>query len=311
MSGFGFKPAGWVPFYDKEILEKVRMIGPDEITDHPNPDFRIKVVKDDEIELIWMADMFHRIVRSAETGSKTVLILPNPAPIYRKVAYLINKFKVDCRNVYTFNMDEWADENGNIADEHYPQGFLNSTLRFFYGEIDPGLRMPRQNIKAPTTENIGYYSKMIEDAGGADMCYSGPGWTGHLAFIDPDVPEFMAASLEEWKTFGARIVTLHPLTIAQNSLHGSFGASGDIAGVPPKAATIGPADVIAAKNRMEFHGLTTAGTYVTWQRLISKLVLHGPVTPRVPSSILQTLRTDVFVTEKLAQRVEPLWEIQY
>jgi len=24
---------------------------------------------------------------------------------------------------------------------------------------------------------------MITDLGGADICYSGPGWTGHLAFI--------------------------------------------------------------------------------------------------------------------------------
>jgi len=31
---------------------------------------------------------------------------------------------------------------------------------------------------------------MIEDAGGADICYSGPGWTGHVAFVDPDAPEF-------------------------------------------------------------------------------------------------------------------------
>ncbi|GAJ16275.1 unnamed protein product, partial [marine sediment metagenome] len=58
----------------------------------------------------------------------------------------------------------------------------------------------------------------IEDLGGADACYSGPGWTGHLAFIEPDAPEF-EGSLEEWKKMGPRIVTLSPFTIAQNSLH--------------------------------------------------------------------------------------------
>jgi glucosamine-6-phosphate deaminase len=311
MDRFVFEPAGWIPFKDKEVLERVRKIGIKDISKHPNPDFRINLVKDDELEFIWLADMFHRIKTSADENKKVVLILPNPAPVYKKVAYLINKFKVNCRNVYTFNMDEWADENCNIADENYPQGFLNSTLRFLYNEIDPALRMPRKNICAPTTKNINYYSRLIEEAGGADICYSGPGWTGHLAFIDPDVPELSAGSLEEWKKLGARVVTLNPITIAQNSLHGSFGASGDMANVPPKAATIGPADVIAAKHRIELHGLTTAGSFVSWQRLVSKLVLHGPVTPSVPSSILQTLRTDVYVTETLAKEVRPIWDMQY
>ena len=311
MNGFTFEPAKWIPFRDKAILEKVRRIGMGDITKHPNPDFRIHLVKDDELEFIWIADMFHRIKTAYDRDEKVVMILPNPAPVYKKVAYLINRFKVNCSKVFTFNMDEWADENCNIADENYPQGFLNSTLRFFYNEIDPKLRMPRENINAPTTKNIKYYSKLIQEAGGADICYSGPGWTGHLAFIDPDVPELQADSLEDWKKLGARVVTLNPITIAQNSLHGSFGASGDMANVPPKAATIGPADVIAARNRIELHGLTTSGTFVSWQRLVSKLVLHGPVTPSVPSSILQTLKTDVYVTETLAQEVEPIWDMQY
>ena len=106
--------------------------------------------------------------------------------------------------------NEWADEEGNIAGEEYPQGFLNSTLRFFYNEIDPELRMPRGNIMAPTTENIGHYSDLIEEAGGADICYSGPGWTGHLAFIEPDITEFSTEDIGKWKTEGARVVTLNP-----------------------------------------------------------------------------------------------------
>ncbi len=311
METFKFKPSKWVPFRDTEVLERVRSIKREDIEKHPNPDFKIRVVPDDELELIWMTDMFARIKQSDDEDKKVVLILPNPAPTYKKVAYLINKFRVNCRNVYTFNMDEWADENGNIAPEAYPQGFKNATMRFFYSQIDPELRPDRSQIQGPTTENIKDYSKMIADMGEADACYSGPGWTGHCAFIDPDVPEFAAQSLEEWKSMGARVVTLNPFTIAQNSLHGSFGMSGDMAFVPPKAATIGPRDLLAAKFRMETHGLTTAGTFVSWQRMISKLVLHGTVTPQVPSSILQTVPTDVYVTETIAANVEPLWDAQY
>jgi hypothetical protein len=104
---------------------------------------------------------------------------------------------------------------------------------------------------------------------------------------------------------------LSPFTLAQNSLHGSFGLSGDIAMVPPKAATIGPAEVIASKARMELHALTIDGTQTTWQRLISRLVLHGPVTPRVPSSIHQLLKTDCYVAESIARDIKPDWNKGY
>jgi glucosamine-6-phosphate deaminase len=151
---------------------------------------------------------------------------------------------------------------------------------------------------------------MLADLGGADICYSGPGWTGHLAFIEPDAPEF-AGSLAEWKRMGPRICTLSPFTIAQNSLHGCFGSSGDLCAVPPKAATIGPAEVIAAKHRIDMHAITVGGSFTSWQRLTTRLVLHGPVTPRVPESILQTLRTDVWVSENAAANIETRWDLGY
>lgn len=310
MSMFAPKPAEWVPFRDMAELERVRNIKRADIEKHPNPDFKIKVVPDDQMEWIWVEDMFYRIWKSAQEGKKIVFITPNPAPCYARVASLINRFRINCSHVYTFNMDEWADQDGNIAPDTYPQSLMRAYKRFFYSQIDPELRMPLENVFGPTNENINDYSKMIADMGGADVCYSGPGWSGHIAFVDPDAPE-IDAPLEEWKTRTARVVTLHPLSIAQQSLHGSFGMSGDVANVPTKGATIGPADVIGAKHRIEFHGITTAGTFVTWQRMASRLVLHGPVTPKVPSSILQTLRTDVYVSETLAADIEPKWDRQY
>jgi glucosamine-6-phosphate deaminase len=208
-------------------------------------------------------------------------------------------------------MDEYANEHGEIAPETWPLGFAYAFKKYFYSQIDPKLRPREKQILAPTNQNIKDYGRMMADLGGADICYSGPGWTGHLAFIEPDAPEFAAPSLEEWKKLGPRICTLSPFTIAQNSMHGSFGASGDLCAVPPKAATIGPAEVIAAKHRIDLHAITIGGTEISWQRFITRLALHGPVTQRVPESILQTLRTDVWVSESLAEDIEPRWEIGY
>ncbi|MCL4378603.1 MAG: hypothetical protein M1409_09580 [Actinobacteria bacterium] len=312
MQDFTYSPSVWVPFRDKKVIERVRNIKRKDITKHPNPDFKIKVVKDSEMEFIWLIDMFYRIKKSDEENKKVIMITPQPAPLYSKVAYLINKFRINCRNLHTFNMDEYADENGKIAPETWPQGFMYAMLHNFYFQIDENLRPPRNQLTGLSDKNIKDYGKMIAEHGGADICYSGPGWTGHLAFIEPGVKgsEF-EADLEEWKKMGPRIVTLNPFTIAQSSLHGSFGMSGDLAIVPPKAATIGPAEVMGAKFRMDWNYFTVLGTSVSWQRFITRLVAHGPVTPLIPTSILQTLRTDFYISESIAQDINPEWDITY
>src|SRR4029078_12658714 len=129
-------------------------------------------------------------------------------------------------------------------------GFGYAMKNNFCYQLDEKLRIPEKQAQVLPTGTIKDYGKMIADMGGADICYSGPGWTGHVAFVEPDAPEF-DAPLEEWLKMGPRICTLSPFTLAQNSLHGSFGMAGDLAAVPPKSATIGPAQVVESKNRIE------------------------------------------------------------
>lgn len=309
---FAFKPADFVPYKNKEVLDRVRSLTRDQLTVHPNPDFKIKIV--DDTTGLWVGDMVARIQRSDILNEKFVMIVPNPCPVvYLGVAEVINRLKINCRNVYAFTMDEWADDQGNIAPSDYRAGFSYSFLKYFYGAIDTELRMPLSNIGYPTTKNIKDYSKMICEAGngGADICYSGPGWTGHCAFIDPDTPEFACASMDEFINMDARVVTLNPMTIMQNSLHGCFGQSGDIANVPPKAATIGPADVKRSRHRLEIHALVTAGSNSSWQRMVSRLVCHGEITPQVPSSMLQLWKTDVYLSEQIAMPIEVMEKVGY
>ena len=317
---FKFQPADYVPFKDRELCEKLRKISGKDLEKHSNPDFNIKVMMNPHPVLI--ATLFSRIKEASEKGKKITLILGNPEPdTYIPLAQLINYFKVDCRNVHIFAMDEWADERGNIAPETYQAGFAHSMLKYLVYQIDEKLRMPLENVHYPTNKNIANYSDMITECGegGADICSSSPGWTGHMAFIDP-VPDFFPegfdvtgatpptkAQLDEWLNMKARIVELHPLTVAQNSLHGVFGQSGYMADVPPKAATIGPVDVKNARERIEVHALLTNGTFSSWQRMTSRLVLHGPVTPLIPSSMLQTMKTQVLVSDELAAPFD-CWE---
>jgi len=304
MKEFDFSPASCVPFKDKEVLERVRNIKREDIEKHWNPDFRIKVVPD--VKSIFIADCFTRMKMSDELDKKLVMIFPNPWPkTYQTIGMLINRFGVNCRNVHTFVMDEWADEDGNVAPLTYKQGLGYSFKKYFYGSIDEKYRMPENQVHFFTNENVSYYSDLIDEVGegGADVCYAACGWPGHIAFIDPDTEEFKASSLEEFKQLGSRLVTQHPLTIAENSLFPVFGSSGDVANIPPKAVTIGPRDVQHARLRFDMHSFAELGGKTSWQRMISRLAIHGPVTMQVPMSLNQELRTDCFISEEVASDI--------
>ena len=314
---FTFKAADFYPFKDTKEIERCRAITKEDILamggKHPNgnPNIRLDVLKNEEFEMVMLTDMVKRIVDSDRYDKKVVLIMPNPCPTYRKVAYMLREMNVNCRNVKFYMMDERADEDGNIAPLSYKAGFGNSFCRFMISQImDLGFK--EENFIYHSNKTTPDFSKMLEQDGEADNVYSGPGWPGHLAFIDP-VEDWFQPTMEEYCAQGAKVAHLHPLTIAQNSLHGSFGCSGDISKVPPMGAMMGPRDAMKAKNVLDCHGITTAGTKVTWQRLTSRLCIFGKPSQEVPASILQ-LRdkpTHIIMSENLAATVEPEYYFQY
>ncbi len=313
---FTFKPADFYPFKDLDEIKRVRAITKEDILamngKHPtSPTMRLSVLRDEEAGIVMLTDIVKRIIDSDRYDKKVVMIMPNPSPLYRQAAYMLREMKVNCRNVKFYMMDEWADEDGNIAPLSYKAGFGNAFYRFFVSNIlDLGFK--EENFIYHSNKTTPDFSKMLEQDGEADIVYSGPGWPGHLAFIDP-VEDWFCDTMEEYCAQGAKVAALHPLTVAQNSLHGSFGYSGDIANVPPKGAMIGPRDVMKAKEVLDIHSITTAGSRVTWQRLTSRLCIFGKPSQEVPASILQ-LRdkpTHVVMSENLAATIEPDYYFQY
>jgi glucosamine-6-phosphate deaminase len=311
MSEFKFNPSKWVPYFDdQEICEKVRNVKRKDITETKNPNLKVTVVKDNDMAFLRIWDIFSRIKQASENDKKLVLILPQPHPQYRKVAYLINKYRINCKKLYTFNMDEWADDDGNIAPETYPRGFMYAMLNNFYYNLDDDIKPPRENIQGPNDKNLKDYGKMIEDLGGADVCYGGIGWSGHLAFIEPGSKEF-EGTFEEFKQMGSRLVTLSPFTIAQSCMDPDFGMSGDWAAIPPRAATIGPAQILGARHYCSWNSFTIGTTPISWQRFTVRFALHGPVTQKVPSTLLQIRKADVFISETIAQDIPKDTELSW
>lgn len=306
-TSFRFEPADFCPIKDLDLLAKLAKMTPEEIEKHPNPDVNIRILPN--AGAVTLAEKFMRIKASADQGKLFSTIFGNPNPTtHMALAELINRNQVSCRHCVFVTMDEWADQDGNIAPETYRSGFIYSFMKYFIHKIDPKLRPLPENVLIPTNKNIAHFSDLIDEKtdGGIDYFTSGPGWAGHIAFIDP-VDEFTQVdSMEEYLQQPAKIITLHPLTIAQNSLHGVFGCSGNVGAVPPKAVTIGPRDVLHAKQRVETHGLSTMGTFSSWQRMTSRLITHGPITPMVPGSIYQMLPCTIFIDPGIAKPIECL-----
>jgi 6-phosphogluconolactonase/glucosamine-6-phosphate isomerase/deaminase len=299
---FMFRPASFLPHKDLplEELERIRNIKREDMEYTNENGYSVKVVLDPTFCMVM--DLFHRISESDRLDKHLTIICPNQWPgAYSAVAEMLNKFNISARNVDAFAMDEWADQDGNVAPLTYGAGLGYSFVNHFYKNIREDLRPDISHWHTFNNENKadGVYSKMIEDLGGADVIYSATGWPGHTAFIDPNSDRFKADSLEEFCKIKSGIVTEDPLTVCENSLFAPMGASGDVWAVPPKAATIGPYDVVNAKERVEVHNFSNPGGD-SWQRMVSRLELYGPISPQCPASIMRLGKGICYVSTAIA-----------
>lgn len=299
---FEYDIADFISFKDAAACARVRAITRSELTRHANPDFRIKVEDDPRSFYRSFADdLVDRIRAARDDGRTFVAILPvGPMPQYTIAAERINAERISLSHVHTFNMDEYANHDGDTAPITWPGSFQRAMWERFFALVDEELRPPESQIHFPTKERIGDYSARIEALGGADACYGGIGWCGHIAFWESHLGAEFAGDLEAYMRAGARHVILNPMTIMQNALH-SFG--GDWSWVPPCANTIGPREILGARHR-SFWLDGDLGGGISWQRFIARLVAHGPVSEYVPGSILQTARTDYTILGNVADDVE-------
>jgi glucosamine-6-phosphate deaminase len=300
--GFEYGLARFIDFRDEGECERVRRISRADLTRHPNPEFRIRVVDAPaEFYRAFAEDLVSRIRLARDAGRPFVAILPvGPMPQYEIAAQMINAERLSLAHVHTFNMDEYANDEGVTAPISWPGSFQRAMYERFFELVDAELRPPEEQIHFPTTAAIRDYSGRLEALGGADVCYGGIGWCGHIAFWESHLGHEFEGDLDAYKAAGARLVELHPMTIMQNALH-SFG--GDWSWVPPKANTIGPREILGARHR-SFWLDGDLGGGVSWQRFIARLVAHGPVSEFVPGSILQTAPTDYTLLGSVADTIE-------
>lgn len=301
---FDFSPPAWLPTQDKNVLEYCRNIKREEMEITNENGYSIRVVPHPSSAVT--LELFNWIWRSDVENKKTVIVFPNSwRNVYSAAVNMCNRYNVSGRNIHAFCMDEWADEDGNVAPITYGPSLGGHFLREFYLSFREDLRPKLEQMHYYTNENIGHYSELIDEVGegGADLIISATGWIGHTAFIDPHTKKFAANSLEEFMDLPAGFVDNHRLTIVQNS--GGFG-SGDMYHTPRYSVSIGPRDVMHARDHLERHDLGYCGGYSSWERMISRLQLYGPVCMEVPASLYQLTKGTIYVSEDMARPIEPM-----
>ena len=162
---FSYNLAKFIAFQDAAECARVRAIKKEDITRHPNPDFKIGVIADlGELYAAFAADIVGRIKRAFEEIRTFVGIFPvGPMPQYAIAARMINELRIPMHHVHTFNMDEYADQDGNTAPADWPGSFQRAMMDNFFLKIDPDLRPP---LRADSFPVDGHHKRLRQDAGG-------------------------------------------------------------------------------------------------------------------------------------------------
>ena len=261
---------------------------------------RLAVVDDAEAIAAAFADMMIDAYRSAKAAGRerVVFIVPvGPVGQFERLAARANAERLSLADLVLINMDEYLSPDGRDfipADD--PLSFRGHMQRHLWDRLDPALAPPSEHRHFPDPQGPEATTDLIERRGGVDVTFGGVGITGHLAFNDPPEPG-EPMDLEGFAALPTRIVRLSRETLTINSVTASRG---NIDRIPRLAVTVGMKEILASRKVRLFMNRP-------WQCAIVRKLLHGPVTPAVPASLLQR-HPDVLVTitREVAQLPEPV-----
>ena len=295
----GFYPKGW----DMEKIDKCCDKGVAR-EDFWNKDFNpVECESLGDFDTLMGHEIAMQIKTTYEENRKLAMILPvGPMGMYRWAAYFLNEWKISCDHVYTFNMDEWADSEGNTLSSNDPASFEFSMKKAFFNKLNHTVPESQRNFA--TRDNLPTYPEKIAalKAEGAKLVLVyGIGRMCHIAFWEPQFADDYS-SVEEWKEAPYRIgAKLHPLTIEQNAIT-SFKSRTTL--VPCTANTIGPGIFLKADYAIGgADGAFNRG--MGWQGMSFLTTLHYGPDMHITSTFIPTLPGRLFYLSELAGPLEP------
>ena len=193
----------------------------------------------------------------------------SPLGTYRQLVEWYRKGDIDFSGVTTVNLDEYIGLNGQNPQSY--RYFMNQNL---FSQVN----IPLKNTFVPNgcaanlADECEAYDRKIERLGGIDLQLLGIGLDGHIGFNEPD----------DYFVKNTHVVDLHESTVAANARFFKTKAE-----VPRKAITMGMISILQAKKIL----LIASGPE---KSEILNQAFYGPITPKIPASILQ-LHPDITV----------------
>lgn len=237
------------------------------------------------MRIISARDYDHMSRQAANIISAQVILKPDsvlglatgssPIGTYKQLIEWYEKGDIDFSKVKSVNLDEYVG-----LDLSSDQSYVYFMRHNFFDHINIDLN----NTNVPCGVNMdaeaecARYDALIQSYGGIDLQLLGLGPNGHIGFNEPD----------DYFPKGTHKVQLTDATIQANKRF--FEKEED---VPRYAYTMGICDIMQAKRVvMVVSGESKAG--------IVKEAFFGPVTPRVPASILQLHKDFTLVADEAA-----------
>lgn len=233
---------GWWDFttLDEKILQDAARLTEKDLLQLSRPGF--KVVFYETLESFYMNEALEYLAAWKKTTSSSPAGICGPIGPTEQlplVAELVNSLDLSLKNCHFWGMDEWYSDGCEVPVTH-PLSFAKADLELCFNRIRPDLRMPDENIHFPKANNLASYTKSFDEIRCVTM-QGGQGDVKHWAFNDPFKREGQyqdqPPSPAEFRKLSARVVTLHPITLAQNA---RTSGGGYIVGVPRQALSVGP-----------------------------------------------------------------------
>jgi len=235
------------------------------------------------MKIIRTRDYAHMSRQAANIISAQVILKPDsvlglatgssPIGVYQQLIDWYNKGDLDFGAVRTVNLDEYVGLSGQ--DEQSYRCFMDRNL-FSRINIDKANTHVPNGLNTDAAEECAAYDATIRSLGGIDLQLLGLGLNGHIGFNEPD----------DVFTKGTHRVALTESTMQANKRFFTRGED-----VPRFAYTMGICDIMQATRVVM---VVSGGSKAE----IVREAFFGPVTPRVPASILQLHRDFTLVADE-------------
>ena len=229
--------------------------------------------------------------KAANIVSAQVIMKPNcvlglatgstPIGLYKQLVEWYNKGDLDFSEVMTVNLDEYKGLSRDNDQSYY---------YFMHQNLLDHVNIPAENTHLPngmepdSQKECQEYTNLIQSLGGVDLQLLGIGHNGHIGFNEPG------------EAFDKQV---HCVNLTQSTIEANkrFFASAD--DVPKQAYTMGIKTIMQAKKIL----IVASGED---KAEIVRDAFFGPITPKVPASVLQLHNDVTLVADEAALSKLPL-----